>query len=389
MAWIARRLRFNWDRSNWRVVLAMKARKLGLHERAKRILPIKGPLSPKHIDEHGMLAIDSNILTLAAALSYVKATGDVAWWRKHEKQLVSIYRFYERYKREDGLLAQPPYSDWQDSVKRALPTRPEAAPRTRLARVTRALKDTRLGRWYQRRKWWGRAADPSERGVTFYTNLLYDRVSTALLTGKFVDKAAFGLSRARLRKARKSIERAFKDKETGLYRSMLGMPQISLDGNLFALDMRFVRGAQRKQHYQRMKKVFAYRTDDGREGMGFNTTPGYPREWNHAAIEWSGLQGYHDRIQWSWLMGLSAKVATDLGDVKLARSVISRLAASIQKHGTIFEVFEPGTGSRLTPFKGKGTFPYHSEIDFSWGSAFAGYAARALDAKGASAGRPR
>jgi hypothetical protein len=373
---ILNRIEKRWGYPNWRVIAYMAINRLGLKTRFERVMPMRGELVPQYVDEHGIPTLDSNALMLQAAMAYVEATGDTKWWKQHEKQLARIYRFYEGYKRKDGLIEQPPFSDWQDSVERA----PEGGKKTAAQKQTylgRLFAKTSLGKWVAKKDW-TRPVDTDKRGVTFYTNILYHQVSEKLADASFADTNAFGIDASGLRKRRAHLERTFKDRETGLFRSVLGMPQFSLEGNLLAIETGFLRGeTSRKRLYKDIKKHF---TKSKPGLLGYNTFPAYDTDTYHTAIDLAGLYGYHDRIYWSWLMGLSAKVATQMGDAEHAKQIVSVLANSIKKHNTLHEVFDPD--AKLAPLRGKAALaPYHSERDFSWGAGFGVAAAKEMGAE--------
>lgn len=281
----------------------------------RRQLGLRDPLRPQHVDEHGSISIDSNLLVLRAALDYVRRTGDRAWWRRVEPRLVKIYRFYDRHLR-DGLIEQPAYSDWQDSVRRS--------------------------------------------GRTFYTNLLYYVVSRDLRR-----HPSFAVDSAKLAGLRCRLEREFRDPATGLYRSVAGRDPISLDGNLLALDWGYLAPESRagRRLFRALQGHELWKRNGGLPG--FNTTPEYPRSWPHLVSRLAGLTHYHDRLYWSWLMALSAKVAHRMGDRQTSERVLARLARNVRRDRTVMEVYRP-----RAPFKPWRTPLYSSERSFSWGAGF-------------------
>jgi hypothetical protein len=287
-------------------------------------LPLGDVLVPEYRSEHGVEAIDSNLLVLSVAIDYARESGDAAWWERHERELVGVYRYYATRVR-DELIEQPPFSDWQDSAWR--------------------------------------------RGRTFYTNLLY-----AVVTEQLARHSAFGIARERALGIRERIEAEFFDPERGLYRSVHGQSHVSLDGNLLALDLGYwpADSGRAKDLYRHLRAHELW----SRDGLpGWNTFPDYPARWISFSTRLVGLGGYHDRIRWSWLMALAAKVAIRMNDADGARAILSALDRIACRDGTIHEIYfqkHPYLPWR-SPF-------YVSEADFSWGSS---QVVRALNAFGA------
>lgn len=75
------------------------------------------PLIAEFRGEHGTIAMDSNLLTILGALQVTKLTRSSRFWEKHLPQFQRALHFYDSYWKA-GLLAQPAFSDWQDSLKR-------------------------------------------------------------------------------------------------------------------------------------------------------------------------------------------------------------------------------------------------------------------------------
>ena len=113
---------------------------------------------------------------------------------------------------------------------------------------------------------------------------------------------------------------------------------------------------------------------------GSATVGDYPRAWTHTVSRVVGLTHYHDRLHWSWLTALAAKVAHRMGDVAEAERIFDRLADMVEEDGTVGEIYRE-RGGRLRPFR---SFGYQSADDFTWG---AGMIRHALDATRAPAGR--
>ena len=279
---------------------------------ARRLVPLlpgpprlRGRLKPEYQDQHGQLAIDGNALAVLLALAL--GARQPAWWERHVQGARAAFAFYGPRVRR-GLVQQPPFSDWQDSVRR--------------------------------------------KGATFYTNLLVWATAQGLVRAGFDELAA---PAAALRVA---LERTFGGQP--LYRSVAGKPFVSLDGNLLAIDLGFVVGARAIDLYEALR-ASAFWTRDGTPG--WNTTPDYPASWRNPGVQLVGLGHYHDRLRWSWLTSLAAKVAADMGDLAAAEHALEHLAACAARDDGIAEIYREQAPHRLwrSPL-------YRSEIPFSWGA---------------------
>lgn len=184
-------------------------------------------------------------------------SGYTKWLDGHLYELQLLYRYYDRWKTAEGLLHQPAYADWQDSVKR--------------------------------------------EGESFYLNLLYLDVSRRL-------GEASGTTTAERAAFEAKVKVRFYDEHTGLYRSLAGKSYVSLDGNLLALDLGYVDADsdEGRALYAKLKASPMWT----RGGVPGSATVGdYPKAWLHLPAKLSGLSHYHDEMHWSSLTALSAKVA--------------------------------------------------------------------------------
>jgi hypothetical protein len=274
----------------------------------RRSLAIGLPLRSYHLDRRRQPAFDSNMLVVLAASHYRDAGGG-AWWSQHREQLAAALSLYDLHRCDDGvLLDQPPFSDWQDSVQR--------------------------------------------RGATFYCNLLYacaleamqDRVHAPAITA-----------------LRRRIDEAFFDEASGLYRSAAAGREISLDGNLLALDLGYLSADRSRNLFQALR---AHSLWTGPMGPGFATAPAYAAARKDLLDTLVGLAGYHDTLYWSWLMALSAKVASHYeearGDVA---EIVGRLLRVARRDRCIAEIYHP---QDLALFESR---HYKAELPFSWGAA--------------------
>jgi hypothetical protein len=276
--------------------------------------PPQAPLKAEFEDQYGHEAIDSNLLVPIAALEYAGATGDeaaLAGW------LPGIRRALEWIAlRKRGLwIEQPKYSDWQDSVKR--------------------------------------------EGATFFTQLLLWRALRDLEARGVRTPRALGNS-AQLASR---MHHAFYDPKSGLYRSVLGAEQVSLEGCLFAIVWGFVSEGARSEFWAKLKASSLWQ-EEGSQIPGRATAPDYPSSDVSPMNRAVGLRHYHDRMVWSWLVALSARTAFFVGDREEGKRILSWLEERVRADGAVYELYDPRRG--LKPFR---SALFRSERDFSWGSA--------------------
>lgn len=281
---------------------------------------ITDPLIIEYKDEHGTEAIDSNLLVIITALTYIEASKDLDWLKTHESNLKKAVSFYDN-KLDDGLIIQRKFSDWQDSVKR--------------------------------------------EGKTCYTNLLYWHVCNMLQ-----QYPEFGIAKEKVDLLRDKLIQNFYDTDSGLFRSVLNERYISLDANLLAIEFGFD-GISANEIYQNLKKHelwtrYSY--------PGFNTVPNYPASWRHLAVKLAGLGHYHDEVYWSWLMALSAKVAFKMNDKDCAFKILDKLQELAMRDQAIREVYK--SEEELRPWE---SWIFKSEQDFSWGAGMILNTLKSLD----------
>ena len=259
-------------------------------------------------------AADSNLLTILAALEVVRETGDEAWFASVEPELVRAFHYYDHSTADDGLVVQQGASDWQDSV---------------------------TGR----------------KGKTFYVNVLWAAVQSRL-----VAHPAFGVTADRAARTTATLLKTFYDSHSGLYFSIAGQPYISLDGILLALDLGVVapNSPEGKALFKALKKSEFWMRNPGLPG--FDTYPNYPSNWIDEGPRLSGLSHYHDSIYWSWLMGLSAKVAYLSGDRIRGDIILMQLQDMAIRDGNVQEIYRDEF-----PLQPYNNLVYKSERPFSWG----------------------
>ncbi|MFN8369935.1 MAG: hypothetical protein U0T83_04830 [Bacteriovoracaceae bacterium] len=276
------------------------------------ISPLRDPLRPEYTDQYGSAAIDSNILFLYAALSYVKFTNDYKWWYDNQKALKEIYDFYIP-KMKNGFIEQDKFSDWQDSANRS--------------------------------------------GFTFYTNLLYYIVSKDLEQFSY-----FGINPNENKLFRQKLIDTFYDENVGIFNGVIGIKLYSLEGNLIAIENNLFEDEEKtRELYLSLKKhnLWSYKVDL----PGIATYPNYPSNWVSPFLKFVGLRNYHGAIYWSWLIAYSAKISYLMNDKNEGQRILNKLQEIALRDGVIYEIYRQN--DNLTVWN---SFLYKSEGPFSWGS---------------------
>jgi len=285
-----------------RVIMASVFKTFGL---GRMSLKITDEISPFYLVNNIYEAIDSNLMVLYASWVYRNATKDTSWFNSHSDQFKKIFEFYSS-KFSDGLITQGEHADWQDSAQR--------------------------------------------KGKMFFTNLLYLHMGTE-----------YGFLTSDQQKCLKQkIMDTFYEPISGLFVSMAGRDNISLEGNLWAIEYGLVK--EPKSLYENLKKHPLFTLGPV---PGFATFPSYTKDDTYIQVKVVGLQEYHGNMYWSWLMGFSAKVALLMGDKDMTSKIKSTIEKVLIRDQVVNEIYKHNPD--LPPF----TSPfYRSEYPFSWGSAF-------------------
>lgn len=284
-----------------RVIAAVVFKALGLDY----ALPVKQDILPYYLVNGEFEAIDSNILVLYASREYAERTKDFEWFKKHEADFKAIFDFYQS-KIQDGLIVQAEHADWQDSSKR--------------------------------------------KGKTFLTNLIYYQMGRD-----------YGyLSQEQLDKIKADIMKVFYDEATGLFKSIEGRDNISLDGVLWAIEYNLL--VDNKELYKKLSQHPLFTQFDV---PGYATYPSYRSDDMYIQVKIVGLQEYHGNLFWSWLMAYAAKVAYLQKDEVSFKKMYERLNKMLERDQMVYEIYE--TSEEHKPFV---NFLYKSEGPFSWGSGF-------------------
>ena len=79
--------------------------------------PTRTPLHPKYISGHRTLSLDGNLLLVIASLHYISKTGDEEFAHQNWEALKLGIAWVEQHgERQDSLISQQAYSDWEDSL---------------------------------------------------------------------------------------------------------------------------------------------------------------------------------------------------------------------------------------------------------------------------------
>jgi hypothetical protein len=268
-------------------------------------LPITNDIKPFYLVNNEHEAIDSNLMVLDAAQLYAKETKDTAWFNSHQNSFRRIFDFYKK-KKQNSLIYQTAHADWQDSASR--------------------------------------------QGFTFFTNLLYYHMAREY---KFMNATE-------LTELKNKIVETFYDKKMGVFLSMAGRNNVSLEGNLWAIEHGLI--ANPEILYRNLTNHPLYTKY---KIPGFATYPSYSFFDTYIQVKVVGLQEYHGSIYWSWLIAYAGKIAHKMNDIPTYNKIYANLNEMAQRDQTVFEIYN--NNNDITPFKSS---LYKSESPFSWGSAF-------------------
>lgn len=261
----------------WRVVAYTVGRFLGLwyfYSKQKH-----GKIQPEYIGEHWTSTIDANILTLIASAQYIIHSHDYVWLETHSEALAQCYGYYWDKIDNRGLIRQPSYSDWQDSLDRA--------------------------------------------GYTTYTNLLH-----LLFLTQYAD--ILGIVPLVDREALKAhILSVFGDTQMGLLFAREGDEFHDLDSQLMALEIGGLitwRSLSESPLWQNMLLP-----------GGISVWNKQRASWTCRLV---GLSGYHKELYWSWIIGEAIRVCILLEKREMAEDFLSTLESMAQRDGTIAEIYD-------------------------------------------------
>lgn len=151
-------------------------------------LPMHGKLHGHYTDALQSTAIDTNLLAIHAACELMNYPDYRQQVLDRKIQLMNGMKYYDKYIKQDGLIYQMPFSDFQDSTAR--------------------------------------------EGATFMTNLLYWKVLNEMEEHFFYKVGRAG-------EVRTSIRKTFYDRKKGVYRGVKNRQVFNLDANLLAVYWKF------------------------------------------------------------------------------------------------------------------------------------------------------
>jgi len=257
------------------------------------------------------------MFVILAIINYVENNkkGDNTIIYEKSEKIKMLYDYYDDKKDEKtGLIKQPPFSDWQDSVNRG--------------------------------------------GFTFLTNLIYYKISKYLLPYA----KEYNIDSSFVIRLKREINKNFYDDKKKMYRSILDKDYYSLESNLLAIDWNFVEeGTQkRKDIYESLRDSELWKKSKSTY-PGRSTFPKYPSSQKALHVKLVCLEGYHDNVIWTWITALSAKISCKMDDKEEYERIINLLHKLYMRDGTICETYFQD--KYMKPFE---SFIYKTEEDFSW-----------------------
>ena len=294
-------------------------------------LGLTPPLVPNFTSEQMVVSYDSNALLVWAACRYALRRDSLAWAGLALPRLEKAMSWYAD-RETDGLIRQPPCSDWKDKVK-------------------------------------------ARRGAVLYTNLVRWKAACSLaelyraLGRRSAAKETDGAANAMARR----IERAFWMESAGCYRDTSGSDLISSDGNLAACVWGLAGGEKSARVLRALDRAGLM------TAWGPRASERYPRAQVSLLARLAGVPGYHDDGVWLWQTALTLRLLRDLGRDAMLERLAGSVCALLCAEGAAGEVYDPHTGRALS-----GRF-YRAETPFTWSSAMLLEALSPLSARSPSA----
>lgn len=284
----------------WRVVRHTALRFLPSAPRAF----MSGDLKAEYLGEHGTPAFDSGLLWIGSWAAWRRATGSTALDRR--EAIGNILRWTASFL-HDGLLHQPPFSDWQDSARR--------------------------------------------EGLLLHTQLLFLRAAREYLA--VWPGADLPFEAAVFEDALRRFARLLPN---GLLEETPGRGQASLETQLLVLsDPGLLPEIDRGALWKSLCVSELWKTP------GLPVHPPYPAadvSWTTKAV---GLRRYHDGFQWGWLAADLARIAYLRGDRDRGDRLLEELGRWDAEEKFLSEIYEDGAPVR--------TMLYRSESPFTWTAA--------------------
>ena len=278
----------------------------------KERLALRAPLVANFVSDQFVVAYDANALLVWAACRYALRTDSLAWAGLVMARLEKALGWYVA-REEEGLVRQPPCSDWKDKVK-------------------------------------------ARRGAVFYTQLTRWKalVSIAELYAALGRARAAAEAGASARTLQRRLQRAFWNHEGGFYDDTDGTPRLSSDGNLAACAWAFADAEQAAKIVRAMDRLGLFTPWGPRAGQAY---PSSEKSWLSLA---AGIPGYHDDGVWLWQSALALRVLAALDRRAPLEAMSGGVVGLILSEGAVGEVYDPLTGR---PLAGR---LYRAESPFTW-----------------------
>lgn len=278
-------------------------------------LALTPPLVGNFVSDQLVVAHDANALLVWAACRYAAAQDEPAWAGLVLPRLEAALAWYAG-REKDGLVVQPPCSDWKDKLK-------------------------------------------ARRGAVCYTNLARWKAQSelaglyAFLGRRQAAEAAESAARALQRR----VDRAFWDSGGGFYRDTDASGLLSSDANLAAC----VWGFAGEEKTARILRAM------DRRGLwtpwGPRAAEEYPASEKSLLSLAAGIPDYHDGAVWLWNSALALDALAAAGRSAHRSRLAAALIGLLQVSGEAGEVYHARTGRPLS-----GRF-YRSESPFTWSAA--------------------
>jgi glycogen debranching enzyme len=275
-------------------------------------IPLKSPLHPNFVSDHFVRSVDSNALVVQAACRYAIEADRPAWAGLALTKLERAMAYYDRLE-ENGLVRQPPFSDWKDTVS-------------------------------------------ARRGAVFLTQLQIWAAHNALARlyaslGRTRDAER---SRSRAAALARVADKAFWDEQRGFYRDTLSRPLLSCDSNLAAAAWGFCTEERAARIVRAIDRAGLWTPWGPRAGERYKASE---KGW---LARFAGVGGYQDDFVWLWITALGLRVLRRTGRSALLDKTVRGVAALLDRDGAVSEVYDPETGAEVR------SWLYRSEKPFSW-----------------------
>lgn len=261
-------------------------------------------LRAEYRSEHGAPAYDGNLLFLRAVSQLEAATGLRLKWLSEDNEVRLIQPYLNSLR--GGLLEQPAYSDWQDSLKR--------------------------------------------RGPIAFTHLLWlDVLERRPHLEKIVGERALWESK---------IGSTFWDDSVGLLQESVRLPgHFAFDTHaVFFLNSNLLPQIDRRQLWSQLCRHQLWTQ------LGLSFAPQPPDDELSWTAQLAGLKHYHCGYKWGWLAAEGLMVALELKSFDQAQLILQKWTTAFCRDQEIFEIYD----QNLKPVR---TWMYRSESPFLWTAA--------------------